>query len=521
MKNFGLTPRAALFCSCWALLMCSGKSSAASENINSTACAREPAVAGLFYPADPKELAASVDRLLATAANVHLAQIKAIIVPHAGYAYSGPVAAKAYRQLRGTHFETVIVMGPAHFASLIKASISGASAYRTPLGDVPTATKTIADLVKMAPFQIDARATVEAPEWVNRVKTLKSGETENADTWEHSVEVELPFLQRTLGKFSLVPVIFGEVDTERAAKSLSRILDDTTLMVASSDLSHYHPYAEARQLDQKFVDAVMRLDLTAAENGEACGKNPILTLMRIAKERGWQPRLLDLRNSGDTSGDKSRVVGYAAIVFVGNNTQARASPPLLNIEDRAFLLTLARQSIDQTINHHQITAPVEQSVSRELREKRACFVTITENGNLRGCIGTLQAERPLYQMIASAASSAAVEDPRFPPVTPSEIKRLRLEISVLTQPQPLPFSSSDDLLRRLRPHQDGVVLHIGEKQATYLPQVWDDISDKTEFMNTLAEKAGAHPDDWRGKNVIVEVYQVEAFEELKDLRPQQ
>jgi AmmeMemoRadiSam system protein B/AmmeMemoRadiSam system protein A len=478
---------------------------------------REPAVAGLFYPADRTELAATVDRLIDAAADAHLGEVRAIVVPHAGYAFSGPVAANAFRQLRGRSFQTVVVMGPAHFAELSAASVASATAYRSPLGDVPIAA-VAQRLGRAAPFRTDAPARVQRPEWA---KTLPGSQHETADTWEHSVEVEIPFLQRSLGKFSVVPVVVGDVDPAKAAVALSGVLDADTLLVVSSDLSHYHPYAEAQALDRKFIEAVMHLDVSGASQGEACGRIPILVLMQVAKQRGWQPHLLDLRNSGDTAGDKSSVVGYAAIAFVD---PARPKPhvkdaptPASNLpaSDRAFLLHLARQAIEQTVKGERVVLPPRSSLSPALLEPRACFVTLMKDGELRGCIGSLVPEQPLFEMVASAARSAALRDPRFPSVSPAELDRLHLEISVLTEPRPLAFSSPADLLRKLRAGIDGVVLNIGTKEATYLPQVWQDIPDKVTFLNSLAEKAGAAANAWRGKDVTVQIYQAESFEEPK------
>lgn len=472
---------------------------------------REPAVAKLFYPGSATELGATVDRLLAAAQDPHLGRVRALIVPHAGYEYSGPVAASAYRSLQSSAFERVIVMGPAHTALLNAASVSDATAYRTPLGDVPIA-PLARTLAQEPPFQLHAPARVERPEWASAGASGSAGSA-TAETWEHSIEVELPFLQRTLRNFSLVPVVFGDVDAERAAVALSHVWDETTLVVASSDLSHYHPYAEAKALDRTFIDAVLQLDIRRAANGEACGLTPVLTLLHLARAKQWRPVLLDLRNSGDTAGDKSRVVGYAAIAFVDASSAPSAAG--LTANDRAYLLRLARQSVERAVQSRRETSPARNEGSPAVRQQRACFVTLTEKGELRGCIGTLVADEPLDRMVADAAASAAVRDPRFPPVTAAELPRLHIEVSVLTEPQPLAFKSPEELLQKLRPGVDGVLLTIGNQQATYLPQVWKEIADKEAFLDSLAEKAGAAPKAWRGKNVSVKTYQVESFEEEK------
>lgn len=489
-------------------------------NAASPSPVREAAVAGLFYPKDPSELTHALDACLSAAKTPQPppagGKLKALITPHAGYAYSGPVAAQAFRLLEGQHYHTVIVMGPSHYALLAAASLSPADAYRTPLGQVPVSPKVKA-LGKLRPFEIAAPATVERPGWWRQSsRSEPTSAEENAETWEHSIEVEIPFLQKTLGPFSLVPVVIGDVDTAQAARSLEQVLDEDTLVIASSDLSHYHPYAEARQLDQRCVDAILHLDTRRMEDQEACGKNPILTLLHLAKERGWKPRLLDLRNSGDIAGDKQSVVGYAAIAFYAENEIAETT---YNPDERRLLLKLARSAVTAAASHQGPPRPEIGVMATKLQAQRGTFVTLTKRGELRGCIGHLGAEEPLYQDVLDNARAAAVEDPRFPAVSSKELDRLEIEVSVLTVPRPLLFDSPEDLLNKLRPHQDGVVLRIGDRTATYLPQVWEQIADKVKFLNTLAEKAGCPANAWRGPGVSVAIYQVESFSENQLGRP--
>ncbi|MFI5338156.1 MAG: AmmeMemoRadiSam system protein B, partial [Opitutales bacterium] len=276
---------------------------------------REPAVAGLFYPADPAALSHDIDAYLAAAKAGAPGRLRALICPHAGYPYSGPVAASGFRLLPGTGFSTVLLLAPSHYAYLQAASVSDADIFRTPLGDVPISSRA-RQLAQWPPFQLEPVCEVQRPEWADHSSRRPPADgRETADTWEHAGEVEVPFLQKTLGPFQLVPVVFGDVDPPAAARALARVLDDRTLVVVSSDLSHYHPYAEAVALDHRCIEAILALDVTQMARQEACGRIPILALLHLARQQGWQARLLDYRNSGDTSGDKSRVVGYAAIAF--------------------------------------------------------------------------------------------------------------------------------------------------------------------------------------------------------------
>ncbi len=470
---------------------------------------REPAVAGIFYPDQREVLSHLVDQLLDQATTIRQGDLKALICPHAGYAYSGPVAASGFRLLRGLHFKNVVILGPAHFAALDQASISSADVFRTPLGDVPVSPAARL-LAKRAPFALDPRCYVEPPDWVPAAARSGPGAM-RAGTWEHADEVEMPFLQKTLGEFAVVPVVMGDVAPADAARALEPLLDTNTLLVVSSDLSHYHPYAEARKRDQQTVDAICALDARKMARQEACGRIPILTLLEIAKANHWQPKLLDFRNSGDTSGDKSRVVGYAAIAFY-----AATADDALGAKDRQLLLELARQSVRDAAAGRPMAAIDDTTLSPELAAKKGVFVTLTKHGDLRGCIGHLLPQMSLYAGVAENARSAAIHDPRFPPVTPREVADLHIEISVLTEPKPLPFASPDDLLRQLRPGTDGVVLQLARGGgATYLPQVWEQLQGKTEFLDTLAEKAGGRAADWRQPGTKVAIYQVISFEEPK------
>lgn len=276
---------------------------------------REAAVAGLFYPADKKSLSTMIDSFLARADAPPLENVRGLVSPHAGYEFSGPIAAYGYKQLVGRKVRTVIVMGPSHYAYFTGASIPDVDMYRTPLGTIPLSPKA-RELAGIHPLIANPPCRVERPSWWRQSskKAPAPGE-DTPHTWEHSLEVQLPFLQKTLADFTLVPIVFGEVDPEQVANILKDHIDDATILIASSDLSHYKPYEVANRMDRACVKAVCDFDIEAMKKQEACGKGPILTLMHIAKRKGWKAKLLDYRNSGDTAGDKSGVVGYAAIAF--------------------------------------------------------------------------------------------------------------------------------------------------------------------------------------------------------------
>lgn len=513
---------------------------------------REAAVAGLFYPAGREALGRTVDLLLGEATRQALIRegsgqpaakrgpLRALICPHAGYVYAGPVAASAYRLLTGQTYGTVVLLAPSHYARLDSASITDAAFFRTPLGDLPISPRA-RQLAARPPFALQPACLVQRPAWWNQSRRPAPPPGEDtADTWEHSDEVQVPFLQKTLPNAALIPAICGDIDPRKAAAALDSVLDESTLLVVSSDLSHYRPYERAREQDLRAVAAICRLDPEALGDDDACGRIPIRILLHVAKRRGWTASLLDYRNSGDTAGDRSRVVGYAAIAFyeapekgetkavAGENAQGVSNNSLqnsptkeeaarLSSTHRQLLLEWARLSLSEATATGGTIAVRPESVPEPLRANRGCFVTLTQRDRLRGCIGHIFAQEPLYAAVISNARAAALRDPRFAPVTAAEARDLRIEVSVLTEPVPLAFSSPEDLLSKLRPGRDGVVFIAGQRSSTYLPQVWEQLPDKVDFMNSLAEKAGLPANTWRRPGVRILTYQVEAFHESEAL----
>lgn len=259
---------------------------------------RQPAVAGMFYPADPRELHDMVARYLKDAADTgnDSPPPKAIIVPHAGYVYSGPVAASAYARLQPVHdkIHRVILLGPSHRIPLFGLAISSVDEFVTPLGPVmldSEAIRSIADL--------------------RQVRIL-----DEAHTMEHSLEVHIPFLQEVLDDFTLVPLVVGDARPDEVAEVLERLWGGPeTLIVISSDLSHYHDYSTAQNMDRSTSNAIENLQLEKIHSEDACGCRPVSGLLYLARKIGLQAETIDLRNSGDTAGDKNRVVGYGAYVF--------------------------------------------------------------------------------------------------------------------------------------------------------------------------------------------------------------
>lgn len=256
---------------------------------------REPAVAGCFYPADPGQLGQTVERLIRAVPAVESPAPKALIVPHAGYVYSGPIAASAYARLRPyrDRYRRVVLLGPSHRVPVAGLALSSADAFRTPLGDVPVDKQAIARL-DLPELQVSDRAHVA----------------------EHSLEVHLPFLQSVLGPFTLVPIVVGDATPEQVANVLEGLWDGPdTLIVVSSDLSHYLQYEEARRVDRHTCAAIEGLDARGIDHDGACGASPVSGLLLAARRHGMAVTTLDLRNSADTVGDPDAVVGYGAWAF--------------------------------------------------------------------------------------------------------------------------------------------------------------------------------------------------------------
>lgn len=443
---------------------------------------RRASVAGRFYPSSPEELKAVIAAYLDEAPYLNLPEIHGLVCPHAGYIYSGLTAGYSYKQL-ADQYDTVILIGPSHYVGFSGASIPDYAHYETPLGLVNLSEK-ISDLKKEAVF-----TTVS-----------------EAHTREHCLEVQLPFLQSVLTDFEIIPVVLGDVSPEAVAGALIPYIDEHTLVIASSDLSHYYPYEKACTLDRVCTEAVPELDFEKIRLCEACGMRAMETMMYIAEQKGWCGTLLDYRNSGDTAGGKDSVVGYMSAAFFADNN-------FLDRNEQDFLLHLARQTLEQYLQDGTVPEVDETGLSERLKEKRACFVTLNKYGMLRGCIGNLTPETLLYKAVIENAVNAAVRDPRFIPVTYEELSEITIEISVLTVPEEIQYEDSEDLLKKIR--GKGVMIFVGAKRATYLPQVWDQLPDPEEFISSLCRKAGLQSMFWKEGTLDVYVYTAQVFGQHK------
>ena len=448
---------------------------------------RQPAVAGTFYPADPKELASMIDGFLAKATPPPLENVVALVAPHAGYVYSGPVAAWSYALLKGKKFDRVVVIAPSHYEAFGFSSVYDGAAYATPFGQVPVDQAFAAKLAKASPL----------------IKLSSAGHAVSADHLEHSIEVQLPFLQRVIGQFQLVPVIMGDQSYE-ACRALGLALakliaGSNTLIVASSDLSHYHTYDQAVAEDLKTLNAIGEYDyFDLARNlemqvWEACGGGPIVATMIAAERLGAnQAKVLHYANTGDVTGDHSRVVGYGAVALVkAAGGKSAEAPFALGAKEKEALLKIARASVETSVRQHK-TYECSTGGLEALAQERGAFVTLTENGQLRGCIGYVAPLKPLYLAVRDVASFAALKDTRFRPVTVSELGDLQYEISVLS-----PLRRVMDV-QEIRIGQHGLLIHTNDHEGLLLPQVASEEHwDRSTFLEQLCFKAGIPARAWQ------------------------
>lgn len=474
----------------------------------SSATVRDPVWSGKFYPADREDLVRLIGRLTdaaernSNAARRPHTRLRALMMPHAGYAYSGTTAAHAAVAIARDRFGRVVLLGPDHRVGFRNASITGASYWRTPLGTVP-----VGDFRPMLRAQPERFATIAA-----------------SDRQEHSLEVMLPFLQSRLSRFELIPVVLGPCDADKMGRAIATLLKTPqTLLVVSADLSHYLPYEDAVKRDRETLDRILSLDprWQQDQDNRTCGRYPVGVLLELARKRHWQPVLLHYSNSGDTAGDRDAVVGYGAVAFYGDEPMQDRSDNRLPLSpgQGAALVALARQTLVRHFGEMTASADSQRLETllsdQALQARCGTFVTLKIDNQLRGCIGSLSATAPIVEGVCDNALNAALRDPRFSPLGKKELETVHIEVSVLSEPVALAYTDADDLLARLRPGIDGVIIKRGFASATFLPQVWDQLPQPEPFLSHLCMKAGLSADQWRKGDLEVQVYQVQYFEEAR------
>ena len=457
---------------------------------------RKPVVAGSFYPADSSNLSSIIDQYLSRVDVELEGEIFGVVSPHAGYSYSGQTAAFAYKTLRNK--QLVILLGPSHRYYVKGFSIYDKGEWETPLGKVKI------DEDFASGLKSHSELIVNEPE---------------AHSQEHSLEVQLPFLQKVLGDFKIVPIVFNADQPsllELIANALSEELKDREnwVIVASSDLYHGYDYSKASEVTDKVnkyisgfdYEGLLEYDREMRQSGvcAACGCSAIAVLMQVMKNLGVdEVKLLESTSSGDVTGDKSGyVVGYGAWQFTANELKENKSEKSesefgfnLTEEDKEELLTVARRTVIEYVKNKK--TPDFKIESEVLQKRCGAFVTLkTKNGTLRGCIGHIVAEKPLFLVVRDMAIAAATQDYRFSPVTSTEIDDIEIEISVLTPMQRV------NNVGEIKVGRDGLLIKRGYMSGLLLPQVpveqgWD----KATFLEHICYKAGLPADAWKSSEL--------------------
>lgn len=473
---------------------------------------RGSALAGAWYPADPAELAAQVDGFLSAArGSAPAGTIRALIVPHAGYAFSGPTAGAGYALVKGRTYRRVLVLAPAHRGDFRGLSVDAADAYRTPLGEVPLDQAAIGTLRPSPLVRADG----------------------DADGQEHAIEVQLPLLQRALAPgWRLVPVLVGaltDAETRTAAALLRPLADAETLVIVSSDFTHYGPRfgyrpfpldgqtpERLKDLDEGAIAPILARDAAAfltyrEETGiTICGYLPIGILLRMLGPGSHAERIA-YTTSGALTGDDRNSVSYVVLAITDPAPLSAAAPlpstepaPLtpapgtgltdseLQLLHRLAIFSLDRAVLGPSTARNEAIEQAAAALPDSLRAPAGAFVTLKRHGDLRGCIGTLEPREPLYRAIITNSVNAALRDPRFDPVEPAELKDLEVEVSILTPPRPIAGWEA------FRVGEEGIILSKDGRRAVFLPEVAAEQGwTREETLSHLSRKAGLPADAWR------------------------
>jgi len=458
---------------------------------------RKPNFAGSFYPSDKEELKSLIDKFLKNVnykEKIEKEKIIGVIAPHAGYIYSGSIAAYSFKLLEGMDIKTVILIGRSHQSYFKGAIIDNRDGWETPFGKIDIDKEIFEKLYKKKNFSVN-KAILD---------------------YEHSLEVEIPFLQVVLKNFKIFPVLLGDSSKENIEKIADDMYDvlknkGNWIIVASTDLSHYYPYETAKQKDTLLLETLKSKNLNliysylSSRKIEMCGDAPVFVLLKIAeKYPDYEVKILNYANSGDTSGDKNKVVGYGSAVILKKD---KKGGNMLTDQQKKLLLKIARETLENYLSGKKL--PELKIDDPVLMEKRGVFVTLHKKENLRGCIGYIEPIKPLYLAVREMAIHSATQDPRFEPVRYEELKDIEIEISVLTVPQKV--KSADEIVLG----RDGVIVKRGFNQGVFLPQVAEETGwTKEEFLSYLcSHKAGLPPDAWKDPKTELYTFQADVFSE--------
>jgi AmmeMemoRadiSam system protein B/AmmeMemoRadiSam system protein A len=456
---------------------------------------RKAAVSGLFYPDKKGLLDKMLDSFLESSFEVDSTP-KAIIVPHAGYIYSGSTVASAFKALHKlkNKITKVVLIGPSHKTLFKGLAIPNSSFFETPLGKIKVDQETIQSLKNLPQVIISEEAHAKEP----------------------SLEVILPCLHKVVGEeLGIIPIVVGESNAEDVREVIIKLWGgDETLIIISTDLIHYHSYRDAFQIDRQTCVDIENLNSDELSSQKLCGFLPVLGLIEVAKKKELDIKLVDFCNSGDVIVNDqpinaNRVVGYASFYCGTKNNIGN----FISKAHKKELIRVALSTISHCLaNNHEPPEYLDSLLSFS-NDKVATFVTLKINNVLRGCIGTLAAKRDILQDVAYNAYQAAFCDPRFHKLTTDELENVELSISILTKPKPLLFKSEKDLLKKIEPGIDGLILTQGKKKGTFLPSAWEDITNVKDFLEQLKLKSGLKKGYW-SDDIKIQKYTAVNFSEL-------
>jgi AmmeMemoRadiSam system protein B/AmmeMemoRadiSam system protein A len=427
----------------------------------------------MFYPADPDALNVLIADVRKRARPDGGVAPKVVIAPHASIVYSGSVAATAFDPWarRAEPPRRIVIVGPAHRVAFRGVAVHPAAKWLTPLGEAPVAPIAHAELARLRGVCVDPRPFAG----------------------EHSLEMHLMMLQAMLAApFEILPILVGDADPHCVAEALRLVWGGPETVVAvSSDLSHFLDRGSAESIDADTARRIETLDAQTLEGRRACGLLPIKGALEIAAERDMRASGLHLATSADVGADESRVVGYGAFAF------EYAASARLAEADRELLLSVCMAALEKaTQNGGKPPALSLNHRSPALSPWRATFVTLTQNEQLRGCIGSTAPRRPLFDDAIANTAQAGFADPRFPPLGEAELAGLHLVVSILSHPRPIPAGSESELASGLEPDRDGLILGVGARRALFLPSVWRQLPDARAFVRHLMAKAGLEMNGW-------------------------
>ncbi len=424
---------------------------------------KSASVAGKFYPDDKELLLSFLEDCAENNREQYKYSSRAIIVPHAGYIYSGQFASEGFQYLN-KKAKNIFVIAPSHYVGIDGIAISSCDFWATPLGEI----------------QVNQN--------INQILADDFGAKFNdkAIEPEHSLEVQIPFIQKFLPEAQIVPILVGDADSEKITKLISHFWKNKdNAFVISSDLSHFHNDNDAKKIDKVTAEMIETQDVSDFNPRQACGYIGVLGLVGFIKQQDFSLIRINLQNSSVVSTDKARVVGYGSwLLFEGTKEK------FVKDNFSELLLDICRKSIVEGFETGRPLKVNPSEFSEVLQQSGASFVTLEIEGELRGCIGSIIANQSLAEDISKNAFAAAFSDSRFSALTEEEYENLEIAISLLSAPSQMSFKDEQHLLAQIEQDVDGIIIKDGGYRAVYLPSVWEQIPDKKLFLNSLKQKAG-------------------------------